>query len=714
MKNKISVICVIFSLLMMLVAPGNSRIIGLAEEDSTEYDGNLRIEDGMLRPMLDYSDLRDPEYTNEDNDIQRFCVYVETDHDTDNDGMADLVKVFVQVPTGAVDGKFKAGVIYDPTPYGAGIVNQFYTSPDDALLEKPFDYKTLYNSGKKRKASGEMSTKEAAEAARPDKDWNYAVPDSGGEGFTYGKYYDYYLVRGFAVVECSGIGTYGSEGFELCGRDLERDSHKCVVEWLTGDRIAYTDTTSNIQIKADWSNGKVAMTGCSYGATLPYEVATTGVKGLETIIPYAGIASWYDYTNSQGISITSDPEYTNTLAAFTCGGVFLDDDWTVLNDEYRSWLWQISEDETEANGNYAPIWEECDYSDDYQKINCSALIIQGLNDFNVTSKQANLMYNAFKKANKPVKLFLHQDGHNYLHTLVIDDEPWLEIQNKWLSHYLYDVDNGIEDMSEITVQNNITGKFARYDSFGEYQEGKVSAVKTGDVTEVSSVGLAEYSEEASKNNTLIIDMQDDFYLGLDDRNAAVYDIELPDEATISGVPEVHVRLSTNSVDLESMMITAILIDTTDDGEPFHAYITKSKLSDTLPVKTVKELDQGGGLDPALLKDYVQSSTHAKCFSFGWTDLTNPGCGSDQSEYTKTEKLESGKYYDYTFYMLPTVYTVAKGHQLKLILTTWDPYRVILDDTWGLDASLLEEQKEHTYSYVIDNSSVDVRLPLVKE
>ncbi len=54
------------------------------------------------------------------------------------------------------------------------------------------------------------------------------------------------------------------------------------------------------KIDADWSSGNVAMTGVSYGGTLPFEVATTGVKGLKTIIPVAGIASWYDYTNSQG------------------------------------------------------------------------------------------------------------------------------------------------------------------------------------------------------------------------------------------------------------------------------------------------------------------------------------------------------------------------------------------------------------------------------
>ena len=44
-------------------------------------------------------------------------------------------------------------------------------------------------------------------------------------------WYDYYLVRGFAVVECGGLGTRGSDGFETCGSDLEIDAFKCVIEW---------------------------------------------------------------------------------------------------------------------------------------------------------------------------------------------------------------------------------------------------------------------------------------------------------------------------------------------------------------------------------------------------------------------------------------------------------------------------------------------------
>ena len=250
----------------------------------------LVFENGMAQPILKYTNLRDENYTNEGSDILRFTVYIETDHDTDGDGKADLVEALIQVPRAAAEGKYKAAAIYDPTPYGAGTVTENGMNSIRLMNPVPFNYSKLYEPGEKRTVAGSMTALEAAEIAQPET-WNYTVPYSDEIGYTYAEFYDYYLVRGFAVVEAGGIGTYGSEGFELCGFDLERDAHKNVVEWLTGDRIAYTDPYNNIEIKADWCNGNVAMTGCSYGGTLPYEVATTGVKGLKTIIPFAGIAS---------------------------------------------------------------------------------------------------------------------------------------------------------------------------------------------------------------------------------------------------------------------------------------------------------------------------------------------------------------------------------------------------------------------------------------
>ena len=110
--------------------------------------GPLVIEDGMAQPMLTWSDYRAEDYTNEGSDILRFCTYVETDKDTDGDGMADLVKAFVQVPRAAAEGEYKAGVIYDPCPYDAGL--NVSTELKDMYEKEPFDYNTLYKDGKKR------------------------------------------------------------------------------------------------------------------------------------------------------------------------------------------------------------------------------------------------------------------------------------------------------------------------------------------------------------------------------------------------------------------------------------------------------------------------------------------------------------------------------------------------------------------------------------
>ncbi len=63
------------------------------------------------------------------------------------------------------------------------------------------------------------------------------------------------------------------------------------------------------------------------------------------------------------------------------------------------------------------------------------------------------------------KLILHQDGHNYIFGLNIGDRLYDEIMNRWLCHYLYGVENGAEDMPELSVQSNVDGSFAFYDTF---------------------------------------------------------------------------------------------------------------------------------------------------------------------------------------------------------------------------------------------------------
>lgn len=696
-----------FSLLLFLCVCLAAYLVPASAEDSAGRTGTVPVfEGGEAQPVFRYTNLRDSNYTNDGSDILRFCVYVETDHDTDGDGMADLVEVLVQVPRAAAEGYFRAGVIYDPTPYGAGTVDENEMNSNMVMEAVPFDYSQLYAPGKKRTPEGSRTTLEAAAEANPDS-WNYTVPYSNKTGYSYARNYDFFLVRGFAVVEAGGIGTFGSEGFELCGFDLERDAHKCVVEWLTGDRIAYTNPYHNLEIKADWCNGNVAMTGCSYGGTLPFEVAVTGVKGLKTIIPFAGIASWYDYTNSQGAARAISAVYASHLAYYNSGAAFLDDDWTVINKKYSSFLWQLAQDQEATHGDYADIWAGMDYSLDSSRINCSALIVHGLNDFNVCTKHSDLMARAFARAGQPFKLVLHQDGHNTLNGIFVNGMLWQDIMNMWLSHYLYDVDNGIENMPAVSVQSNVDGFFRTYNTWGEFDYQSFAFDREITPDSASHIDSAEVADAYSAYSSDTDDLgkplpRDCFYSTLPDNAAAQYVFEVPENYTLYGVPEVRLKISAQNTDKDQMMVTALLIDTIDWKTNFGAFLTKTRLHDRLPKKTIFAMPAGEGLPDTKMYFFVQSDTPAKLVTFGYADLKNPGGGYNGADYTRREEdITAGEYYDYTIYLQPTSYTFQPGHKAVLVITSYDPYI-----TEGAET-------DFDYSFTIDNTSLELRFPKEK-
>ena len=664
-----------------------------------KVEGGFRIEDGMAQPMLTFSDESTP---NKDSEVLRFCVYVETDHDTDGDGKADLVKTFIQLPKAAAQGEYKAAAIYDPTPYAAGVVSDTYSLVDSPFGEDSYDKTKMYETGKKRKSKEKIDTLEYAMKADAS-EYNYTVPKSGDPGYSYSALLDYFLIRGFAIVECSGIGTYGSEGYEVCGTDLERDSHKAVVEWLAGNGKAFTDKENNIEIDADWCNHNVAMMGVSYGGTLPFEVATTGVKGLKTIIPFAGIANWYNYVNSQGVTMNAYPHYTDLLSAMVAGAAFEDDGWYVPNVDYISYLKQVRKDEDKANGNYDETWDAMNYSDDTKKIKCSALLVYGLNDWNVMTLHGKLMYEAFKEANQNVKVLLHQDGHNIFLGKYIDDELSNDLYNKWLCHYLYDVDNGIEDMPEVYVQSNVDGSFYTQDSWNDIEPTSFKPKdQTGEKT-ITSRDLSPFIADMT--------MSEDYYYNLEDQYVSVYEIPIPEDAVISGTPELHVKLLTEDTDKDNLMVTAILMDEMKDGSAFKVLQPIPDNNDRLPVKTTDHFDIGEGHDTGKVQEYVKSYTYCHAITYGHIDLLDPDADENPTLDTKYHTAKTGEYNDYTIYFQPTEYTLQKGHVLKLYLLGQDPIRCRIDISKSKSSYFAMDKVDEIYSFTIDHASVEVKCPI---
>src|SRR5690606_11777377 len=87
------------------------------------------------------------------------------------------------------------------------------------------------------------------------------------------------------------------------GGPEETRAMRLVVDWLNGRGIAYTAAEGGSRVGAPWATGKTGMVGLSYVGTLPNAVASTGVAGLETIVPQAAISDWYGYYRVGGLKL---------------------------------------------------------------------------------------------------------------------------------------------------------------------------------------------------------------------------------------------------------------------------------------------------------------------------------------------------------------------------------------------------------------------------
>jgi hypothetical protein len=96
-------------------------------------------------------------------------------------------------------------------------------------------------------------------------------------------------------------GTGLSQGCPTVGGANESLAPKAVIDWLNGRARGFTTPDGDEEVVADWATGKVGMTGTSYNGTLPLAAATTGVDGLEAIIPIAPNTSYYHYYRSHGL-----------------------------------------------------------------------------------------------------------------------------------------------------------------------------------------------------------------------------------------------------------------------------------------------------------------------------------------------------------------------------------------------------------------------------
>ncbi|MGN0963408.1 MAG: S-layer homology domain-containing protein, partial [Clostridia bacterium] len=373
------------------------------------------------------------------------------------------------------------------------------------------------------------------------------------------------------------------------------------------------------------------------------------------------------------------------------------------------------------NGDYSEHWANRDYTLDAENIKCSALIVHGLNDYNVRTKEMELMYNAFDKAGIESKILLHQDGHltptypSGKLVFSIGDQSYDEILNKWFSHYLYDVDNGAEDMAAVTAQDSHdTDKWNTYDSWKTDDIYSMTVDADSDSTttitsDYSSNGITRsnwqskltagttncsvmYKETVDCDTTIKGTVAVNFSAATSNAQEYTLQTSANTESVVTpngadhdalmetlGTEGITTSDSTTSaekdypiIERDGLMVSAMLVDIAPEGETFPAFNTRGSY---VPKETIAEGGawMGGGLENFDLVKLTTSDVSYKIISRGWMDLCNPTAGFDSATADSSSKVQlgDGKYYDYTIYLQSTVYTIEEGHTLALVIYPYE-------------------------------------------
>ncbi len=606
--------------------------------------------------------------------VIREVVYVESDLDTDGDGQSDLLQATIFRPFESE--KMPVPALYTASPYFGGIIDNEKRNHnvDENLTDATEWTNPQYEPSavvKARKPSDE-NTSSATEMA------------VGKSSYTLN---EYLLARGFASVFAGAIGTRGSDGLRITGAPEETESAKEIIEWLHGDRIAYTDRSRKHEIKADWCNHNIGMTGRSYLGTLQIAIATTGVAGLKTVVSEAAISSWYDYYREHGLVIAPEDCQGEDLdlLAETCQSNLLDSgDYIKIKPKYDEMQANLLEKEDRKTGQYSDYWENRNYRHHTDKINCSWISVHGLNDWNVKPKNVYKIWQKVKDLPVEHHLFLHQGPHYNMNNLVSID--FTDLMNLWFVHELLGVENNAYNQwPTVMIQDNLEADIWHDEEDWSNDVGQKVVYYPTDDAELQKDGngkkkltfldLGGKEFKAAKISETA--WQDKFIAG-DEKWAKPSLRFTTDEfihpVTIVGRPEVKLRVSSS---LNKGQISVALVELGDRKRL--TAVPKFLMRDG------QELGFRFGTDT--LQEFVPDKlSHAKLITKAHMNLQN------YANMQKPAAIEPGKFYDLSFELQPTYYKVPVGSKLCLIIYSTDQgmtKRPLEETTYTIDLAKTE-------------------------
>ena len=596
------------------------------------------------------------------DDLIREIVYIESSLDTDHDGKRDLLKAEILRPRETNEG-LKTPAVYTASPYNQGTNDKagdkMMHNVDRPLTRKQPN-KLTYSDIKYHPVAAKLPPKRPVSGTTQQAEETFAREAS----YTLN---DYLAARGFAIVYAAGIGTRGSDGVRTCGSPAETASTIAIIEWLAGNRRAFTNKTDNIAIKAWWCNGAVAMTGRSYLGTLATAAATTGVAGLKTVISEAAISSWYDYYRDNGLVIAPGgfPGEDADVLAEECFSRQLDGaDYLKIKPFFDKQLSKIAADQDRESGDYNTFWDARNYLKDVSRVKCDVLMVHGVNDWNVKPRNVYNLYQALADVPVTKKLILHQGQHIYINAFRSLD--YSEMVNLWLTYKLYGVDNRADEiLPDVLVQDNV--KPETWQTYSEwvpkdnedkhlfFSKNKLTnkqasqTIKVAFADHLSSEKFQEYSHDHAA-------WQKDLLSGekspLASNRLIFKTAPLSQDQLLRGTARLQLKIAANT---DHGMISVMLVD-----------YGKAKRLGASPT-VLGRFSEGFHWREDALNEFqlAKKETPFKMITKGHINLQN--CTAPY----KNDELLPDTFYGVTFDLQPAFYHLPAGHQLGLVIYSTD-------------------------------------------
>ncbi len=577
------------------------------------------------------------------HDVIREVVYVESRVDTDKDGLPDLVKVSIIRPR--YDGQIPA--VMTASPYHQG------------TNDKASD-KALY------KMEGELEVKppHIIELEKPDIDFveplgQAELVSESEEKLTHinSSYTlnDYFLPRGFANLYVSGVGTKDSQGLMTNGDYQQIEAYKNVIDWLNGRCRAFTDHTRKRQIKADWSNGKVATTGISYLGTMSNGLATTGVDGLEVIIAEAGISSWYNYYRENGL-VTSPGGYPgedfDSLAELTYSRNLLAGDYIRVNEAHQADLEKVKEKLDRKTGDYNQFWHDRNYLLNAHKVKAEVVFTHGSQDWNVKPLHVYQMFHALPD-NIRKHLFFHHGAHVYMNNWQSID--FRESMNALLSKKLLGLTTDYQLPTVIWQDNTVPQTWQCLDTFGKQDELHTFSLGTEEKVIQNQYDQKDFDRYGKTYQTFNTEL----YQGK--ANQITIDLPVSQDIHLNGRVELKLRIKSST---NKGLLSAQLLEL---GQ-------KKYLQPYPAVLSARTIDNGRYHMLENLCELPFNPSAQRVLTKGYLNLQN------RTNLLTVEEIQPNKWMDFKLELQPTIYKLKKGDTLRLVLYTTDFEITVRDNT----------------------------------